>query len=206
VTQKRGPYAKSDQRRQSLSEAALTLVQAKGHRNVAVSEIAELAETSEPTVYYHFPTKESLLIAALKQFDDENIRARGAEAGAISEMGHRAEIGVRREHISRLYGEMAGAAVDPAHPAHLYFQERWARSLRVVATDIRRLQDEGRVPADVDADIAARMLLAAWEGLQFQWQHGPQFDIRALIEWNIRALLGPGALAEAPNRVNMHED
>ena len=191
---KRGPYAKSDQRRRALSQAALTLVREKGHRNVAVSEIAELAETSEPTVYYHFPTKESLLIAALKQHDDEHIHAPG-EAGAIAEMGRRAETGVQRTNISRLYAELAGAAADPGHPANAYFQERWARSLDVVATDIRRLQQHGSVPGDVDADTAARMLLAAWEGLQYQWQHGPRFDIRAHIEWHIRTLLGPNALS-----------
>jgi AcrR family transcriptional regulator len=194
MARKRGPYAKSDQRRSALGAAALALVREKGHRNVAVSEIAELAQTSEPTVYYHFPTKESLLIAALKQHDDEHIHAPG-EAGAIAEMGERAEVGVRRTNISRLYAELAGAAADPGHPANPYFQERWARSIDVVATDIRRLQSEGRVPGDVDADVAARMLLAAWEGLQFQWHHGPPFDIRAHIEWHIRALLGPGALA-----------
>ena len=194
VTQKRGPYAKSGRRRQSLSEAALALVQERGHRNVGVAEIAEVAGTSEPTVYYHFPTKEGLLIAALKQFDDENIRARGHEAGAIADMGQRAEIGVQRQQISRLYGEMAGAAFDPEHPAHAYFQERWARSLSVVTTDIRRLQDEGRVPPETNPDIAARMLLAGWEGLQEQWHHGPQFDIRAHIEWHIRAVLGERAL------------
>lgn len=194
MVRKRGPYAKSDHRRLSLGKAALTLVQNKGHRNVAVAEIAELAETSEPTVYYHFPTKESLLIAALKQHDDEHIRAKGAEAGAIADMGHRAEIGVQRTNISRLYAELAGAAADPKHPANPYFQERWARSLHVIATDIRRLQEEGRVPREVDADVAARLLLAGWEGLQFQWQHGPRFDIRAHIEWHIRSLLGPNAL------------
>jgi AcrR family transcriptional regulator len=194
MTSKRGPYAKSDVRRRSLSAAALELVRQKGHRNVAIAEIAELAQTSEPTVYYHFPTKESLLIAALRQHDDENIRARGHEEGAIADMGSRAEIGVRRTNYARLYNELAGAAADHDHPANAFFQERWARSLGVVATDIRRLQALGRVPAGVDADAAAHLLLAAWEGLQLQWMQGPPFDIRALIEAHIRALLGPNAL------------
>lgn len=191
---KRGPYAKSDLRRRSLSAAALELVRQKGHRNVAMAEIAELAETSEPTVYYHFPTKESLLIAALRQHDDENIRARGHEAGAIADMAGRAKIGVQRTNYARLYNELAGAAADPEHPANSYFQERWARSLHVVATDIRRLQELGRVPETVDAHTAAHLLLAAWEGLQLQWMQGPPFDIGALLEWHIRALLGPDAL------------
>ena len=50
MAQKRGPYAKSDQRRQTLGKAALDLVRRHGHRNVSVSEIAEVAETSEATV------------------------------------------------------------------------------------------------------------------------------------------------------------
>ncbi|MFC7619303.1 TetR/AcrR family transcriptional regulator [Microlunatus sp. GCM10028923] len=194
MSRKRGPYAKSDHRRSALSEAALRLVREKGHRNVVVAEIAELAETSEPTVYYHFPTKESLLIAALKQHDDENVRAPGAEAGAIADMGSRAEIGVRRTNYARLYNELAGAAADPDHPANEFFQQRWARSIEIITTDIRRLQTAGRVPPDLDAETTAHLLLAAWEGLQLQWMQGPQFDIRARIEGHIRALLGPLAI------------
>lgn len=191
---KRGPYAKSDRRRQALRQAALELVKERGHRNVSVSEIAEVAEASEPTVYYHFPTKESLLIAALQQHDDENIRARGHETGAVAGMGERAALGVERTFISRLYAELAAAALDPDHPANPYFRARWARSIGVVATDIRRLQKDGRVPAEIDAEMAARGILAAWEGLQFQWHHGPHFNIRAHLEWHITALLGPDAL------------
>lgn len=195
MAQKRGPYAKSDQRRQALSKAALDLVRRHGHRNVSVSDIAELAETSEATVFYHFPTKEALFIAALAQHDDENIRARGAEAGAIADMGSRAEAGVQRTNYARLYTELAGAAADPAHPANDFFQARWARSTEVVATDIRRLQQDGRVDASIDPDSAAHLLLAAWEGLQLQWMQGPPFDIRAQVEWHIRALLGADALS-----------
>ena len=98
MAEKRGEYAKSNKRREALSAAAPNLVQVKGHRNVTVSEVANMAGASEPTVFYHFPTKESLWISALKQFDDENIRSVGHEAGAIADMGHRAEVGVRRPH------------------------------------------------------------------------------------------------------------
>jgi AcrR family transcriptional regulator len=191
---KRGPYAKSDERKRALSRAALSLISEKGHRAVSVVEIAERAGASEPTAYYHFPTKEGLLIAALQQHDDENIRARGHEAGAIQDMGRRAQEGVQRTFFGRLYNELAGAAADPEHPANDYFRNRWARSLEVVATDIRALQQAGRVAQDVDADTVAHLLLAAWEGLQLQWMQGPAFDIRSLIEQHIRALLGPQAL------------
>jgi len=194
MQKKRGPYAKSDQRRSDLSKAALALIQERGHRNVAVSDVAALARTSEPTVYYHFPTKEDLFIAALKQHDEENIRPVGHEEGAIADIGPRAEAGVRRTNYARLYNELAGAAADPDHPANAFHRERWARSIHVISTDIRRLQDDGKVALDVDADATAHLILASWEGLQLKWMQGPEFDIRAQLEQLVRALLGPDAL------------
>lgn len=191
---KRGPYAKTDMRRAALGAAALELIRQKGHRNVAVAEVAAAAEVSEPTVYYHFPTKEELLIAALQRHDEENMRARGSAYGAIAEMGHRAAAGVERTHYARLYNELAGAAADPAHPANAFFRARWARSIATVSLDIERLQELGRVSRGVNAHQAAHLLLAAWEGLQLQWMQGPPFDIRATVEAHIRVVLGEQAL------------
>lgn len=34
--------------------------------------------------------------------------------------------------------------------------------------------------SDIDAESAAQLLLAAWEGLQLQWQHWAESDIRAV--------------------------
>ncbi|MGK9220355.1 MULTISPECIES: TetR family transcriptional regulator [unclassified Microbacterium] len=191
---RRGPYAKTDRRRAALGAAALELVRQKGHRNFAVAEVAAAAEVSEPTVYYHFPTKEDLLIAALQRHDEENMRAHGSAYGAIAEMGGRAAAGVERTHYARLYNELAGAAADPSHPANAFFRGRWARSITTVSLDIERLQALGRVSPGVDAPQAARLLLAAWEGLQLQWMQGPPFDIRAAVEAHIRIVLGERAL------------
>ena len=33
-----------------------------------------------------------------------------------------------------------------------------------------------------------------WRSQQYQWLHGPQFDIRSHLEWTIRAVLGPESL------------
>ena len=56
---KRGSYAKSELRKQAISEAALALIMERGHRAVTVAEVADRAGVSEPSVFYHFPTKEA---------------------------------------------------------------------------------------------------------------------------------------------------
>jgi hypothetical protein len=84
---------------------------------------------------------------------------------------------------------MSGAAADAGHPAREYFRDRWERSFQVVAEDIELLQKDGVVPAGIDARHAARVLLATWEGLQVQWMHGPEFDIRSEFAAVIRAVL-----------------
>jgi len=206
MSQKRGQYAKSEVKRQALAESALKLVQEKGHRAVTVAEIAALAGVSEQSLFYHFPSKEHLFIAALQQFDDEHIRAVGKEAGAVADMGPRAEVGVRRTHLSRLFAEMSGAAVDHGHPANEYFRKRLARSLHVVSTDIVRLQGLEIVSEDIDAASAARRLLAAWNGLQFQWHHGPEFDIRAELEAVVDAVLRLTAEKRALLERDFHGD
>ncbi|GAA1162118.1 TetR/AcrR family transcriptional regulator [Streptomyces hebeiensis] len=186
---KRGSYAKSELRKQAIGEAALELVMERGHRAVTMAEIADRVGVSEPLLFYHFPSKEALLVAALRQFDAENIRPLGV-GGAIADMPSRAAAGVRREHLVHLQAEMSGAAFDAGHPAREYFRDRWERSFQVVAEDIEMLQRDGVVPGAVDARRAARALLAAWEGLQVQWMHGPEFDIRTEFATVIRALLG----------------
>lgn len=185
---KRGSYAKSELRRQAIGEAALALIMERGHRSVTIADVARRVGVSEPSVFYHFPTKEALLVAALRQFDAENIRPLGV-GGAIADMPSRAEAGVRREHHVRLQAEMSAAAADAGHPARAYFRDRWERSFQVVAEDIEMLQKDGVVPASIDAKRAARVLLAAWQGLQVQWMHGPEFDIRSELIAVIHAVL-----------------
>ena len=85
---------------------------------------------------------------------------------------------------NRLSGEPGVVGIGLARQANDY----------VLKVDLVDPTAAPRVPENVDADVAAHLLLAAWEGLQLQWMQGPPFDIRALIESHIRALLGPDAL------------
>jgi AcrR family transcriptional regulator len=187
---KRGSYAKTGIRKQQIAGAALELIVERGHRSFTMADVARRAGISEQLVFYHFPTREVLLVAALQYFDDQEL-GREVPPGALSKMAENARLGVRRENIVRLYAELSGASVDPAHPAHEYFQKRWARSRRGLTLDIQRLQSSGAIVESIDAYSVSRILLGAWEGLQLQWLHDPSFDIgEQLIRLADAMLLG----------------
>jgi len=189
VVKTRGPYARTETRRREIAEATLAIVTERGHKAVTALEVAEKAGLSEPGVLYHFPTKESLLIAALELFDDLEIDPL-ENGGAYAEAGRQAHDGVRRTNFVRLYSEMSGEAPNPQHPAHDFFRQRWERSNAVLADDLRRLRDAGLVQPDLDLDATARRIHAAWEGLQLQWLVSPKFDIRADLEQVMSSLTG----------------
>ena len=68
-------------------------------------------------------------------------------------------------------------------PLRRFFDPRFI-GVHDAVQDVKRI-----MVADIDAKHAARVLLATWEGLQVQWMHGPEFDIRSEIAAVIHAVL-----------------
>ena len=53
-------------------DAAFSTFAGRGYRDASMDDIASAAETSKGGVYFHFPTKESLLAAVLEERDRVN--------------------------------------------------------------------------------------------------------------------------------------
>lgn len=51
-------------------------------------------------------------------------------------------------------------------------------------------QRQGRVSASVDPEMASRLIMTAWGGLQTHWLNEPSFDIGATLSELITTLLG----------------
>jgi AcrR family transcriptional regulator len=65
-------------KRAAILEAATLLFSAKGFREASTTELAQLTQSAEGTVFYHFESKEKLFLAVLDE-------VRGKIDGAISE-------------------------------------------------------------------------------------------------------------------------
>ncbi|MEU5883046.1 lipase family protein [Spirillospora sp. NPDC047279] len=110
----------------------LDIVVEKGHRGVTTAEVAERAGTREPTVLYHFPSKDHLLVAALRRSDEEQAAADSggdADADLPARLRAFADSVTRRAGVLRLYAALAGEATTPGHPAQEYFAQRYAATV-----------------------------------------------------------------------------
>ncbi|MFJ7773036.1 TetR/AcrR family transcriptional regulator [Streptomyces sp. NPDC097107] len=185
---RRGPYARTRERRATIAQAALALVVEHGHRSVTTLGVAKRAGMSEAGLLYHFPSKEALLVAALTLFDEQemSLLSPGESVAAAPAL---AVVGVRRTNIVHLYASLLGEAGNPEHPAHDYFKEHWRLSRARLAQDISLLQETGEVGSAVDPEQAAALIIAAWDGLQNHWLVDPSFDIGARLGAFIDAVL-----------------
>jgi AcrR family transcriptional regulator len=186
---RRGPYAGTSERRSTIAEAALALVIERGHRSLTTLAVATRAGISEAGLLYHYPSKESLLVAALARFDDEQLGQ--LEPGeSIASAPERAALGVRRTNIVHLYTALLAEANNSQHPAHDYFKQRWRVGREIPARDIQLLQERGEADPGIDPHRAAAWILAAWDGLQAHWLVEPSFDIDVELRLLIEVILG----------------
>ncbi|MFI8961960.1 TetR/AcrR family transcriptional regulator [Streptomyces sp. NPDC053493] len=193
----RGPYAKTAARRREILDAALAAYAEAGSRGVSVRDIAQRVGMTDAGVLHHFGSREALLTAVIEARDTA-----AAETYSPETVLWRTELLTRNAAtpgLVKLFLDIAAAAADPDHPGHAFFTERY-RALRTQLAalllggppaDRHEPADEEPVdeePADDepaarepaaarDADWAARVLLAATDGIQLQWLLEPSIDM-----------------------------
>ncbi|WP_243399903.1 TetR/AcrR family transcriptional regulator [Arthrobacter glacialis] len=67
---RRGPYAKSEERRRSILDAAHAVFAAKGYSGGSLQDVADHASMSQTSLLHHFPSKRELLMAVLERRDE----------------------------------------------------------------------------------------------------------------------------------------
>ena len=157
--------------RRRLIEAAIQIFDRKGYAASSVREIAEAAGVTKPVVYYHFGSKEGLLVAIL----DEAVRDFSSTIDAAV-----ARAGTARERMVRLCEDVYGLFernVSVARVAHMVFlgprdvappydlmvlERRLREGVVRIVTD-GQAADELR---DVDAEDVALATMGILEGCQ----------------------------------------
>ncbi|PJM77854.1 TetR/AcrR family transcriptional regulator [Bifidobacterium felsineum] len=182
-----------EQRRQSILQAATSLVAQYGYWGLTLRDVAREAHITETGVLYHFKDKERLLLAIVEYNDDIVGRAIGQQLGVIGDIDYRLGIAVQhpitmrdlsiatasvnknRPEFVRLYTMLQAESLATDHPAHEFFADRERRVLNEYAIACER--------DDVDNPQAvAREVLSAMDGLQIRWLHNIE-SMDFLKEW-----------------------
>src|ERR1700754_711986 len=147
-------------RRVTLIETALQAFATHGFRGVSLATIAEQAGISEAGLIHHFPTKADLLLAVIEHYEARSVelaqaameRSEGSYASALLAIAAHHE---QDPTFIRLFTVLAAESVNPEHPAHTWFVERYDRVRQGVVDALTGEQERGRVRSDVDPALAA---------------------------------------------------
>src|SRR3954453_8523559 len=180
----RGPYAKTEARRAEILQTALAAFSARGFQGSSLREIAEAVGLSQAGVLHHFSSKEALLAAVLAEKDATQVahfeNAHGI--GVLSALRGAVAENLASPGLVRLFTTLSAEAINPDHPAHDYFQLRYAGARQLIASGLAQGKLDGDIRPDADVDMAAALLIAIMDGLQLQWLLHEGFDMLAAFD------------------------
>ena len=182
----RNPRAGTEDRREAVLRAAMTVFGQRGYNKGGLVEVAEQAGMTHAGVLHHFGSKEALLIAMLQYRDGEE--AAGVPGRAQTEgpafLGHlldRVAENAGRPGVVQTYAVLSAESVTEGHPAQTYFRTRLALLRDKIAEVLAEVT--GREADDIDVRDDASALIALMDGLQVQWLLDPDaVDMPRIVE------------------------
>jgi len=194
MTTRRGPYAKSAERRRVIVDAAFEVFAQHGYRGGSLQQVADSVGISQTSLLYHFPTKGELLAAVLARRDAVSAD-RAAEVADADDLVARVVTQATANEgvpgLVALYAVTAGEAVTEGHPGRAHVADRFARLRHEFAEDFARLAAAGRLRPGVDPATAAAGLVALWDGLQLQWLLDPAVDVAGGLRAHLEVFVAP---------------
>ncbi len=166
----------AEKTRERILESALTLFSRDGYERTTFTDIASRLEMTKGAVYWHFSSKEDLLLALV----DEMLK----KFRALIEFDEKLTFGVVCELMVSKSKQMLGNPQDVAFFLLMSEQIRWSSSsmeevrrgifkaehwgpwqaFRLAVANEKRA---GRVRADVDSDEIATLCMILWQGLTY---------------------------------------
>lgn len=165
-------------RRGLILAAATRLIAEFGFRGVSLETIAGECGLTKAGLQHHYPSKDALLVAVLRERDDSDrdfiAQYRSDDVSKSAVLARFREI-IRRtasqREIVRLFTTLSAEALDETHPAHDYFRHRLAEG--------RESFLQGRADLYRHPETAAVDYIAFIDGLQLAWLRDASIDFEA---------------------------
>jgi AcrR family transcriptional regulator len=192
---RRGPYAKSAERRQAILTAAHAVFAARGYRGGSLQDVADRAGMSQTSLLHYFPSKSQLLLAVLNWRDSitgDGTAPPDPEESLVDAVLRQARFNEDVPGVLELYTVLCGEAVTEGHPGRPYFTNRFEELRRSYTRQLRELAGEGRLRPGVDPEVAAASLIGLWDGIQTQWLLAPdKVDMAGCLRGYLELILLP---------------
>ncbi|MDI3193645.1 TetR/AcrR family transcriptional regulator [Pseudarthrobacter sp. AL07] len=173
---RRGPYAKSTERRQAILVAAHAVFAAHGYRGGSLQDVADHLGMSQTSLLHYFPSKSDLLLAVLNWRDSntgDGTTPPDPGEGLVDAVIRQARFNEEVPGVIELYTVLCAESVTDGHPGREFFTERFDRLRGSYARRFTQLAEEGRLRPGVEPEAAAASLIALWDGIQTQWLLSP---------------------------------
>ena len=189
---RRGPYAKTAERRQQILDAALQVFASRGYQAGSMREVARVANIGLSTLMHHFNSKEDLLLALLERRDADSPGQRTGTGDLIADVLSQARWNQTIPELIALYTVLSAESISDGHPGHDYFTERFTTVRRGFQEEFEKLRDAGRLRSGVDPRLAAGCITALWDGIQLQWLLQPdEIDVVAYLKAFLELITHP---------------
>jgi AcrR family transcriptional regulator len=194
-----------EQTRQKVYEAALTIIRRDGAGPARIEDIVELAGVSRGTFYFHFPSKDDVLIQLLQESQLEMVsvlEAMPADAPIRSLMEAVASAIARRwVEEPQMLSEVGVAAlkytaqriteIGKVHPLHEALVPRFQQAM-----------DRGELLAGLPAEIGAELFLVSLFSAALAWCGNPLLPLEQMLSqvvfFYLRAAAPDDRRPEAP--------
>ncbi|MGW2785235.1 TetR/AcrR family transcriptional regulator [Streptomyces populi] len=178
---------RSEERRAEIVRAALEVIAERGYRGASLAAVAERVGLTQQGLLHHFPTKEALLVAVLKERDQwDALPGTGWRADLLVSL---VEYNAMRPGIIQTFSALLGESVTEGHPAREFFTRRYTTVRADMAVALRAEYGE-RLPSGLTPERAAPLLVAVMDGLQYQWLLDPESVDMAAAFRDFLTLLG----------------
>ncbi|MFF7367642.1 TetR/AcrR family transcriptional regulator [Streptomyces tricolor] len=162
---------RSEERRAEIVGAALEVIAERGYRGASLAAVAERVGLTQQGLLHHFPTKDALLVAVLRERDRWD--AVPDSQWRTDLLASLVEYNAMRPAIIQTFAALLGESVTEGHPARAYFTERYAR-VRASMAAVLRTEYGDRLPNGLTPERTAPLLVAVMDGLQYQWLLDPE--------------------------------
>lgn len=189
---RRGPYAKTADRRRRILAAAAEVYAECGYYGSSLREVALKAGVSLSNLTHHFATKEEILMATLKQRDADGVNQNPARSATEfrAQVLDQARANEELAALIGLYSVLSAEATMVGHPAREYFVERFSNLRREYTEILTLLSERGELRPGFDPYLTAVSIVALWDGLQLQWLLEPdKIDVVRQLEAFLDAIL-----------------